>query len=362
MRRMKALERGFAALLPMFLMLPAQAWAIDWSRVTFNGYASLEIEKQIEGKGKGRGDANLSFDAKEIDFLIGVQLHDKIRANANVIFEHGPATEDARGNVALTFGFLEYSFSDQFRLRAGKIMTPFGMFNEIHTAKIAFLSVNEPLSISKPQYMLPDAFRFIPRSGAGLSLQGEGTIGKKRWEYTVLVANGEQAAQNPYEWDENLAKSVTARVRFEPLASLRVGASYFRDRYADAHPKYRLVQNFGFELEYNRGAFQLLAEAATVSRENADKTKRDMLVWYVQPSYRLNHHVTPYVRLDFADPNRDVDDNNGTDLVIGVNYEMKPGFMVRIENNWFEGQGHSSLATYPGGDYNEIKAAIVAGW
>jgi len=349
------------------LAISTRVEAIDWDKVTFNGYTSLEIERQLEPKGEGRGDPHTSFDAKEFDIVLNIQATDSIRATANIIWEHGPATEDGRGNIALEYGFVEYSYSDLFRFRAGKMLTPFGVFNEIHTAKIAFLSVQEPLSLNKPDRIVKSAFRFYPRYGSGLSFLGDGMIGSKRWEYVVFIANGDQIVSkddpnNPYELDDNNSKSVTARIRLEPTESFRVGGSYYRDSYSAKNKRYRSLAASGLEFEFNRGGLQVLAEAAFASRENIDRSKTREATWYIQPAFHFENGVTPYVRYDWVDPDRDKSSDQGHDLIVGVNYEFQPGFMVRIENNWFKGQKNTDLASYPGGDYNEIKASIVLGW
>ena len=116
---------------------------------------------------------------------------DRFRVAADLTWEHGPATEEFRGNVAVEYAFAEYSVRDWLRLRAGKMFTPFSIYNEIHTAKPLFLSVKEPVSTNKIEKM-GSTIRFYPRWGAGLTVLGNGQLAGKDWDYVVQVSNGEQ--------------------------------------------------------------------------------------------------------------------------------------------------------------------------
>ena len=74
---------------------------------------------------------------------------------------------------------------------------------------------------------------------------------------------------------------------------------------------------------------------------------REQLGYFVQPAYRFSNGITPYVRYEWIDPDRDADDDDGTDLIVGVNYEMATWFHIKLENNYFKGGKNSSLAEFP---------------
>ena len=154
--------RGLSAALLACASLGATANAQDlFDRIRINGYTSFEFEKQL-GK-KGNGDPHGSFDADGFDLVLNIHASERVRAALDMALEHGVATEDGRGNVAMEYGFVEYTFSDLLKLRVGKMFTPFGVFNEIHTAKPAFLSVKEAASLNKNDRIVDGGFRFYPR-------------------------------------------------------------------------------------------------------------------------------------------------------------------------------------------------------
>ena len=122
-------------------------------------------------KGEGGGDPNGSFDADGFDLGLNFHVSDKVRAATDLTWEHGAATEDNRGNVAVEYAFVEYTVSDLVKVRFGKMFTPFGVYNQIHTAKPTFLSRQGAGATNKPERIVVNAARFFPRWGSGIAFR-----------------------------------------------------------------------------------------------------------------------------------------------------------------------------------------------
>ena len=334
------------------------ALAQGLSQLTINGYSSFEFEKQLEEE--GGGDPNGSFDADLFDLVFNFQVNDKIRVSADLTWEHGTATEDDFGNIAVEYAFVEYAFSDLAKVRFGKMFTPHGIFNEIHTAKPAFLSVKEPASTNKPERIVENAFRYFPRWGTGVSIRGDGVIAERDFNYDVLISNGNQEETNPFEEDNNLAKAITARFRFEPTDSVSIGNSFYHDK-VEADGVDKIVSD-GLEFRYQTDTWRVIAELTYGWLTPETGNQIQQIGWYIQPSYYFKYGLTPYLRLERVDPNLDIADDHGYDLIVGLNYEISGGFMVKVENNYYKGASNSTLAQYPNASYNEIKAAVVLGF
>lgn len=327
-------------------------------RVVINGYTNFEFEKQVSKE--GRGDKNGSFDADQIDLVFNIAVSERVRVAIDLSWEHGTATEDGRGNQALEYGFVEYAMSDKLKLRFGKMHTPFGVFNEIHTAKPAFLSVKEAPSLNKNSRIVGGGFLFYPRWGAGIGLHGDAVVQGMDVTYDLLLANGDQETVNPFEEDENSSKSLTARVRLDATDNLRVGYSFYRDRLSS--DSFTTVVSHGIEAELNLTRFRLLGEIAVGTLGQVAGESRKQIGWYIQPSVHLAHGITPYLRLDTFNPDRRISGFEGRDFLVGVNIELAKNFQLKLENNDFKGGSKSTLARYPGRGYNEIKAALVLGF
>lgn len=336
---------------------PVAAQDFLFDRITINGYTNFEFEKQLSDK--GAGDRNGSFDADQLDLVFNINASERIRVAADLSWEHGTATEDGRGNQALEYGFVEYTFSDHFKLRVGKMLTAFGIFNEVHTAKVVFLSVKEAASLNKTNRIVEGARRFYPRWGAGLQLHGDGVIGQRDFSYDLQIANGEQENTNPFEEDDNTPKSITGRFRFEPSFSLRIGYSFYYDKTTD--PSLGTVVSNGVEIEKSWNRFHLQAEAA-IGSYSPESGKLTQVGFYVQPSFHFDNGLTPYLRLDLVDPDTKLKDDQGLIFIVGLNWEISKNFMLKAENNYFKGGKDSSLGQFPGRGYNELKTALSLGF
>ena len=345
-------------LVVMSLACSHGALAQGLSKLTINGYSSFEFEKQLDEE--GGGDPNASFDADLFDLVFNFQVNDKIRVSADLTWEHSTATEDGFGNVAVEYAFVEYAFADLAKVRVGKMFTPHGIFNEIHTAKPAFLSVKEPASTNKPERIVENAFRYFPRWGTGVAIRGDGVIADRDFSYDVFISNGAQEETNPFEEDNNLAKAVTLRFRFEPTESFSIGNSFYHDK-VESDGVEKIVSD-GLELRYQTDTWRIIAELAFgwLTPKNGDEIQQ--IGWHIQPSYYFENGLTPYVRLERVDPNTDIANDHGYDLIVGLNYEISGGFMIKAENNYYKGASNSTLAQYPNASYNEIKAAVVLGF
>ncbi len=181
-------------LLGCWFMTATAVHSATLDNISFNGYLSFEYERHIDGD-KTNGDGDAVGDAN------GSQATDKLRVATDLTWEHGSATEDGRGNVAMEYAFAEYTLGQHTKVRAGKMFTNFGIYNEIHTAKPATLSVKEPQSTNKND-KLGSAIRFYPRWLNGLAVIGHYQLPTSSWDYVLQLSNGESEDVNPYEEDE----------------------------------------------------------------------------------------------------------------------------------------------------------------
>lgn len=323
-------------------------------KITINGYTSFEFERQLESD--GFGDTNGSFDADLFDIVLNVQVNDSLRVAADITWEHGSATEEDFGNVALEYAFAEYAFSNLFKLRAGKMFTPFGFFNEIHTAKPAYLSVKEAGSTNKPKNIIAGAPRFYPRWGVGLALQGNTMIDGHAVDYNLMISNGDQDDTNPFEEDNNTGKAAAFRTRVSATDDLQLGYSLYYDDGLSTN-----TMSHGLQFEYLYDDFRLLGEGVWGEIDSEYQQRFNHYGWFLQTSYHLDNGLTPYFRFEHYDPDTDISNDHGFDAVLGINFNYN-NLIFKLENNYYFGASESTLGTLPGNGYNEIKGAIVVGF
>jgi hypothetical protein len=329
-----------------------------------NGYSSFEFEKQLGDEGKG--DPNGSFDADLFDLVFNIFATDRLRIAADLTWEHGAATEDGRGNVAVEYAFGEYLLKDWLKVRAGKMFTPFGIYNEIHTAKPAFLTVKEPLSTNKNNKFGSD-MRFYPRWATGMAALGNFQVSNINADYILLVSNGDQEMTNPFEEDNNKQKSIAGRLRFNPLNNLNLGVSLYTDKLTEldtlgedtgdrtsqisygGQAEYTFM-HAGLELEYVAGSLDM-----TEPDEKLSSYAYTAMVYYI-----INDFLTPYIRYEFLDPNSDLDDDEANQFIYGLNFKISEHLFLKGEINSVSSKMLNQR--FNGVDYSEFKAAIAIGF
>ncbi len=350
---------GFIILAAVTLALP-----LDPDRISLNGFVSFEAEQQIDAI--GLGDPNFSLDADLLDLIFNFQIGENMRTVCDISWKHGHESSKNYGALDLEYVFIEHTFFDEIKLRIGKILTPFGNFNEILQAKPAYYSVDVPLSAEIVKQFAPTSFLFFPKSGMGISIQGETVFQyTKSLEYHFFVANGLQdSSTNPYEMDGNISKSIAAQLRFSVTDNIKVGKSIYIDN--PVHPIHRLIFSDGYEFEFNNGKFRLLSEL-TIGNLYKDKdiTENSQVTQagaYIQPSFSFESGLTPYFRFDILDPDIKLDDNYSFVTTLGIHYELSNWYMVKSEVDYFHFGKKSQVPQLSDAGYTTFKAALVLGF
>ena len=349
--------------LASLLLAAPDAGAQLSEKITVNGYSSLEFEKLLHDDGVG--DPNGSLDADLFDLVLNITPAPRFRVAADLTWEHGTATEEAFGNVAVEYAFAEYDAKDWLKVRAGKMFTHFGIYNEIHTAKPAFLSVKEPLSTNKNEKFGSD-LRFYPRWGSGLAVLGNGHMGTMDFDYIVQLTNGMQENTNPFEEDDNLEKAWLGRLRVSPTRTFSLGASVYSDHLTEmngdgedgggrtswfsygAHGTYT-PGALGFEAEWVRGHLDPSHDA------RVNRWAATAMVYY-----RIRDRYTPYVRYEYLDPHTGIGDDQARMLVYGLNVRVTQGLYLKADFNTVRAGVNNQR--FEGSDFTEFKAAVAAGF
>ena len=360
---MNRLTRGVSLFAMLAWAAPAGAQLLDSDKVHLNGYSNFEYE--YSPNRAGRGDNNGSFDAQEFDLVFNIVPSDRLRLSTDLRWEHGISYEDGRGNLTISHGFAEYTLADAFRLRAGKMLIPFGIYNEIHTAKPAIFLYREPWSIAKPD-KLGFPRRFFARAGTGVEALGNASLGSMEADYSLLVSNGEsnKTANNQFENDDNSNKSVTARVRVKPVQPLTLGASFYNDQLDEFDPvtgkdtgRRTRQQTVGALAQFAPGSFLVEGEWIRGRLKPSTNLTQTGTGYYTSASYLIAERVRPYFFYQSLDPNGDVADDRATVWGPGINTRIDGAMFLKLEVLRFTSGANNSKMR--GNPYTEIGAAIA---
>lgn len=335
------------------------AYAVTWDNVHFHGYFDFQYLQNTKAEGPDDPSAppmdNGAFDFRHLTFLFDVSVLQELVIKANMEFDHAVDTELGFGGFILEYGFAEYMFTDWLKLRAGKALTPYGIFNEIHDAAPAYLSVKVPESIYHADKR--GGFFLIPKWITGLyALGNTNPCNGCDFDYTVFIGNGESVGHNEAQFDSNPNKAVGGRAQLS-LADDKYMAgvsAYYGDKavsptnLAENHWAYILslaynISDFSLKAEYGQGKLGSRAEYG----------------WYVQPSYKIGRY-TPYLRVQSSDPDDRKADDYWDTYLAGVNIQANKHMFLKFE--WREnmrGKNNNDILTPGNEDFGEFKSSVT---
>ncbi|MSP59033.1 MAG: hypothetical protein EXR72_01610 [Myxococcales bacterium] len=246
----------------IFSDLKSKAEAII-NRTVLGGYGEFAFVK--------RQGEDSYFEARRVVAFLHAPIHERISFTTEIEFEHGgsPLKRDGAlgaGEVQLEFAAVDLKFFDQFILRGGIILVPFGRFNINHDAPTQDLT-DRPLVLT---YLIPSTWF---EAGAGL-------LGKQKlpggvdltWEAYVVNGFdakirdglGYRAARGSKLQDNNDDKAVVGRLGFyffgpigRRTVQIDLGVSGYTGAYDRRGNRANLV---GGDLALHVAGFELIAE------------------------------------------------------------------------------------------------------
>lgn len=346
-------------------------YAESSENITINGYFSFEVEDRVHGDEHKRADEHQSFDSDMIDIVLNVKATDRLRIAVDFTWEHGSQTEVDKGNVGYEYAFAEYTISDSIKIRSGKMFTPFGIYNELHTAKPSTIIVKEPNPTNKMYFISSDTYEqnlLYPRWGTGIAILGNSEILNTPFDYTVQVTNGDLSYgvdENEYDKDDNDHKAVTARVRADITNDLQIGASVYHDvmnRYTNGDVNgtmevssqglqmiWHLSDNLRFEAEYMTG---------TLDVKGVKSFRRSG--YSMLPSYYITENINLFLLYAKADPSHNIKNNSVTNIAPGINIEIDKNMYLKID--LYSVISEKDNVMYNGKKYTEARAALAIGF
>ena len=335
------------------------AYAVAWEDVYFHGYTDFLYKQNTKAEALDEPGApdptNGAFDFRHLTLLADIHVMPELWIKTNVEFDHTPDTELGHGGIIMEYGFAEYLVKDWFKLRAGKSLTPYGIFNEVHDASPTYLTVNVPELIYKAETR--GGFSFIPKWVTGLATLGiTNPCDGCEFDYVIYVGNGESVGVNDGQYDSNHNKALGGRAQISINdEQYLAGISAFYDEKAVSETKLNETHwAYLISLNYNRAALNLKAEYG-----QSKLGSRTESVWYIQSSYRLGRY-TPYVMVQSIDPNDAQPDDYWNVYMAGLNVQVNKHMFLKLE--WREnrrGKNNNEIITPGNEDFGEFKSAVT---
>lgn len=285
------------------------------SGVSIGGYGELLYEnfsgEREDGSPSGASDR---FDALRAIVYVGYKFNDKLLFNSEIEVEHA-------NEIGLEFAYLDYRLHDDVGIRAGLLLAPLGLVNELHEPPI-FLGTERPVTENR---IIPTTWR---ENGIGL-FGGNDAVS---WKLYVMNSfdgadfSGKGLRGGRQKGSKALAESLglAGRLDYTGTLGMTLGASAFlsetaQGRQVDGRDVDGGLLVWDVHFDYKVRGWDLralvagarLSDAASLNRlaglEGNDGIGERMLGWYVQGGYDVlrtaatTHQLLPYVRYERVD-------------------------------------------------------------
>ena len=343
----------------------------------------------------------------EIEFEAGgVGLETEMEASENGEYE---MEMEKGGEVALEQFHLTYTYNKAFNVRVGHMVLPVGLTNAHHEPILFFGTVRPEGETT----ILPSTWH-----ETGFSIFGKVGNGYSRWSYEAYVTAGLNAdgfgrdhwvadgKQGLFEADNFTSPAYTARLEYEGVPGLRVGAtSYFcNDVTANADKRYKYSSigrshlnivtadaqyvnryftaraniiwgqlenagkisavNLSNKSNYHHGAMHRVAEKALAYGVETGLNIRSFIHCKHMPT------LYPFARYEYFNPQQKGETGQTMDnrcqvskWVVGINYFVLPNLVVKADWNT---RRIGTQRVFGGGRYNrenEFSLAVAyTGW
>jgi hypothetical protein len=296
--------------------------------VSLGGYGEIVYENFAGEREDGSpSTARDRVDALRAILYVGYKFNDRLLFNSEIEVEHAD-------EIFLEFAYVDYLLNDHVGLRAGMLLAPMGLVNELHEPS-TFLGTQRPVTES---VIIPTTWR---ENGLGLF----GGVGDFAWRAYLMnglngagfsgagLRGGRQKGARALAEDFGVA----ARLDYQGVLGLLAGGSLYYGQSGqnalldgqevaggtliwDAHVDYRIG---GLEL---RGllAGAHLDDARELSQLNglggSSAIGQDMLGWYAQAGYdllrrtELRDQLIPYARYERVNTQAEVPEGFSANL------------------------------------------------
>lgn len=327
--------------------------------VSFGGYGEFLYENYASERddevASGRTD---QLDVLRAILYTGYKFSDRVIFNSEIEFEH--ASTGAGGEVSVEFAYLDFMINPAFNIRAGQVLVPSGLVNELHEPT-AFFGAKRP---DVERAIIPSTWR-----DPGVGIFGEiGPVTYRTYLLTGLrsdkfTASGIRSGRQQGARAQAEDFGIIARADWNIAPSLLVGGSYYTGdsaqgrktptgesfdanvRIAEVHADARF-RGLALRALWADGS---IGDAKQVNLANAltgnKSIGEEFGGWYVEAGYDLasilplgSATVAPFVRLEEFNSQEAVPSgyalNPALDnevLTIGINYKPIPQAVVKFD-------------------------------
>lgn len=341
--------------------------------LSIGGYGEAFYRKDVSDKSRSDRDTT---DYLRFVLYTGYKFTDRIILNAELEFEH--ASTSTGGSVSVEFAYLDFLMWDWANFRAGMLLAPLGIVNELHEP-VFFNGVERP---EVERRIIPSTWRENGIGAFGELLPG--------LEYRVYAMNALKGVDgNSFKLKEHLRSTrqkggealaediaLAARLDYSPMLNAKFGASVYTGKtthdqqYAlndemfdypgarltiwDLHAMYSwqgLDLRALFAMSHLQDSDELNRIATQIGSSSAGKIAKKMYGFYTEAAYDVmpwilgdtEQQLSPFLRFSYIDQHAkmagDWDAKGRYEHRIwttGISYKPHPNVVLKVDYRNFD--------------------------
>jgi len=341
----------------------SRVYQLDKSGISISGYGEVIYENfsTEQDNGSPSGKAN-SFDFLRHVTYLGFRFNDWLLFNAEIEFEHAKTASGSPGSVSIEFGYIEAQLSPAFNIRAGMVLPPLGIINELHEPP-TYHGVLRP---ETEQRIIPTTWR-----ANGFGILGESSKGLAYKLFVTESLNAAKFSSNGIRGGrQNGAKAIaedlgiTGRLNYTGILGLDFGGSFFLGNtgqtLVDSSGKNIDVslKLFSLHLTFARKGFELrglyaqsrisdiAALNAALGLSGTGSVGEAQHGFYVTAAYDIlpliarssTHYLAPFIQYEKFDTQQDVPTGfsrnpvrERTNITLGLTYKPHPNVALKMD-------------------------------
>lgn len=262
---------------------------------------------------------NLLFDAER----------DQLRVHVNLKSSHDVDTDEGdEKNLTIQEVYGSYFIRDLLKVRAGRMLSPFGIYNESLYIAPLFASSKLPLMYEMPGNYDPEGAseNFMPPN-SNLMLFGNFWGDKAEFEYAIHISNGQSLENGD---DINKDKGIGARVRAILLSDYKLGFSYYTVENDKNSPGRESLAGVDLEIDFSD---KLKWETEYVV-DHYD-IREDRLSFYSRITAVVADKFSPFITYDYVEDKADNIYKRGMTLYgTGCSYNLSDYVTLKTEYHY----------------------------
>ena len=295
---------------------------------------------QVDFLASSKTGSKAGFDQRRINLIGEFFPDDKMRILTDIEYEGGATVNvgdsSYSGTIKISRAWLEYTVLPELKIRAGKMLTPFGLYNLVHDASASYFPLEPPIMYS--ELTLNNnlrAQRLYSKYQIGVEFLGTVNLNDSgsQLDYSFGIGNGRGAMADGTDINNN--RSISSRIIFRPssLPGFQVGGSFYFDRNYSGLGGIRddLEYSTGIDIQYENNSFQFQLEGMIADYEIANNNRRSTGAGYAQLVYTMFDVLSPYINYSVVLYDLSNSEKSFSRTNFGINWAVSSNLYLKSE-------------------------------